>query len=148
LKEVGTTNKTRIEDYAAAISDKTGLILVVHPSNFQIVGFTEKPPLEKIAILGRERGIPVVEDHGSGILIALEQFGILEEPGVKTRLQTGVDLICFSGDKILGGPQAGIVCGKKVFIERMRKNSLFRALRVDKMVYSALEATLLLYLKE
>ncbi len=147
LKEVGSTNKTRLEDYSNAITDRTGMILVVHPSNYQIVGFTEKPALQELVALGKETAVPIVEDHGSGILLDLKPFGISAEPTIESRLNEGIDLICFSGDKILGGPQAGIICGKKGPVALLRKNPLFRALRVDKMVYAALEATLLLYLK-
>jgi L-seryl-tRNA(Ser) seleniumtransferase len=147
LCEVGTTNKTRLSDYRKAIQDNTGMILSVHPSNYRIIGFTERPSLSELALLGRERQIPVVEDEGSGIFLDLESFGISGEPRIQHSLEDGVDLICFSGDKILGGPQAGIVCGKKDLIEKLRSNALFRALRVDKMVYAALEATLLQYLK-
>ncbi|HJZ13763.1 MAG TPA: L-seryl-tRNA(Sec) selenium transferase, partial [Acidobacteriota bacterium] len=147
LREIGTTNKTRLEDYSKAISERTGLILVVHPSNYQIIGFTERPSLKSIAVLGKHHSIPVVEDHGSGILFDLTEAGIPEESNVAARIEEGIDLICFSGDKILGGPQAGIVCGLKARVEALRKNPLFRALRVDKMVYAALEATLLLYLR-
>ncbi|HSP07669.1 MAG TPA: L-seryl-tRNA(Sec) selenium transferase [Acidobacteriota bacterium] len=148
LREVGTTNKTRLEDYRDAISDRTGLILVVHPSNFQIVGFTERPDAADLIALGASRGIPVAEDHGSGILTDLSGWGIPGEPCVADRVRAGFDAVCFSGDKILGGPQAGIVCGRKEWIHRMRKNPLFRVLRVDKMVYAALEATLRLYFME
>ena len=147
LREVGTTNKTRLNDYRKAIDQNTALILSVHPSNYRIIGFTEKPSLSELCLLGREFGIPVVEDEGSGIFLNLEAFGISDEPRVLQSFEEGVDLVCFSGDKILGGPQAGIICGKKEWIEKLRGNSLFRALRVDKMVYAALEATLLLYLK-
>lgn len=147
LREVGTTNKTRLSDYRKAIHENTGMILSVHPSNYQIIGFTEKPSLGELASLGREHGIPVVEDEGSGILLDLETFGISGEPRAQDSFQEGMELVCFSGDKILGGPQAGIVCGRKKWIEKLRSNSLFRALRVDKMVYAALEATLLQYLK-
>ena len=147
LKEIGSTNKTRLEDYRGAITRRTGMILVVHPSNYQIVGFTEKPLLQHLVALGKETSIPIVEDHGSGILLDLKPFGISGEPTVESRLKTGLDLICFSCDKILGGPQAGIICGKKAPVDSLRRNPLFRALRVDKMTYAALEATLLLYLK-
>lgn len=147
LREVGTTNKTRLEDYRNAISERTGMILIVHPSNFQIIGFTEKPSLESLVGLCREKSIPLVEDHGSGILVDLEEFGISGEPTVQQRLSAGIDVICFSGDKILGGPQAGIVCGKRDMVEVMRKNPVFRALRVSKMIYAALETTLLSYLR-
>lgn len=147
LREIGTTNKTRIEDYRAAITSETAMLLVVHPSNFQVVGFTEKPQLHEIVALGQEHHVPVVLDHGSGILLDLESYGIANEPQAKEELAQGIDLISFSGDKILGGPQAGIVAGKKIYIDRLRKNPLLRALRVDKMIYSGLEATFLAYLK-
>ncbi|HET6268182.1 MAG TPA: L-seryl-tRNA(Sec) selenium transferase [Acidobacteriota bacterium] len=147
LCEVGTTNKTRVQDYRNAINERTGLILAVHPSNFRMIGFTEHPTLRELIALGKERAIPVVQDHGSGVLVDLQTFGIADEPTVSQNLLEGLDAICFSGDKILGGPQAGIVCGKKVWIEKMRANPLFRAFRVSKMVYAALEATLLLHLR-
>lgn len=146
LVEVGTTNKTRAEDYANAIGEKTGMILTVHLSNYQIIGFTERPALAELIRLGGEKGVPVVEDHGSGILTDLALHGIDGEPAAARRLELGLDLVCFSGDKILGGPQAGIICGKKLWIDKLRKNPLFRALRVDKMIYAALEATLMLHL--
>ncbi|HEY7161093.1 MAG TPA: L-seryl-tRNA(Sec) selenium transferase [Acidobacteriota bacterium] len=148
LKEVGTTNKTRISDYRDAINEKTGLILSVHPSNFQIIGFTEKPQFSELASLAAEFNIPLVEDHGSGILINLERAGISEEPQLTTKLEEGADVVCFSGDKILGGPQCGIVCGKKELIKEMHSNPLFRVLRVSKVVYAALEATAQLYLND
>ena len=145
LQEVGTTNKTRIQDYRKAISERTGMILIVHPSNYQIVGFVERPSLDELVALGKEKGIPVVEDQGSGIFTDLSSAGIQDEPLVSHRLSRGLDLITFSGDKILGGPQAGIVCGKRNWVETCRNNPLFRALRVDKMVFAAMEATLLSY---
>lgn len=147
LQEVGTTNKTRLEDYRDAINERTGMVLIVHPSNFQIIGFTEKPSVDSLVALSQEKNIPLVEDHGSGILVDLTEFGIPGEPTVQERLSHGIDVICFSGDKILGGPQAGIVCGKRELVEEMRKNPLFRAMRVSKMIYAALETTLLLYLR-
>jgi len=110
LCEVGTTNKTRVQDYRNAINDRTGLILAVHPSNFRMIGFTEHPTLRELIALGKERGIPVVQDHGSGVLVDLQPYGISDEPTVSQNLLEGLDAICFSGDKILGGPQAGIVC--------------------------------------
>lgn len=145
LREVGTTNKTRKQDYKKAISDQTGMILIVHPSNYRIIGFVERPSVEELVEIGKQRNIPVVEDQGSGIFTDLNAAGIPDEPKVVDRLASGLDLITFSGDKILGGPQAGIVCGKKTWVERCRMNPLFRALRVDKMVYAALEATLMAY---
>ena len=141
LREVGTTNRTRIDDYRAAISDRTRLLMRVHPSNFRISGFTARPELRELAALGRERGIPVYEDLGSGCVVDLRAFGI-EEPLVSDSLSAGVDLVSFSGDKLLGGPQAGILAGRHEVVERVRRNPLFRALRLDKVIYQLLENTL------
>lgn len=148
LREVGTTNKTRIFDYRDAINENTGLILSVHPSNFQIIGFTEKPQFSELVSVASEFNIPLVEDHGSGILVDLEKVGISQEPELMAKLEEGADVVCFSGDKILGGPQCGIVCGKKRLIDQMHTNPLFRVLRVSKVVYAALEATAMLYLND
>jgi len=148
LREVGTTNRTRISDYERVITDKTRLLLRVHRSNFQITGFTEQPALEELVSLGQSRSIPVVEDLGSGALFDLRSAGIRDEAGVSDSLRAGVDVITYSGDKLLGGPQAGMLTGRADLMARMRANSLFRALRVDKLTYSALEATLLAYVKE
>jgi L-seryl-tRNA(Ser) seleniumtransferase len=144
LREVGTTNRTRVEDYERAISDKTRLLLRVHRSNFAIVGFTEQPSLEQLCELGRNRKIPVMEDLGGGALLPLRSFGI-NESGVADSLRAGVDLVTYSGDKMLGGPQAGMLSGREDLIRRVRSNPLFRALRVDKLTYAALEATLVEY---
>jgi L-seryl-tRNA(Ser) seleniumtransferase len=141
LREVGTTNRTRIEDYTEAINDRTRLIMRVHPSNFHVSGFTSKPHLRELAELGRERGIPVYEDLGSGCLVDLKPWGI-DEPVALESLQAGVNLISFSGDKLLGGPQAGILAGDAELVTRLRRNPVFRALRVDKLIYAALESTL------
>ena len=141
LREVGTTNRTRIEDYRDAISDRTRLLLRVHPSNFRIVGFTARPELRELAALGRERGLLVYEDLGSGCIADLRAFGI-QEPLVGDSLKAGADLVSFSGDKLLGGPQAGILAGKPEIVARLRRNPLFRALRVDKIIYQVLENTL------
>lgn len=141
LREVGTTNRTRIEDYERAIAERTRLILRVHRSNFQMSGFTERPPLEALATLGKERGIPVFEDLGSGCLVDLRAAGI-HEPAVSESLAAGIDLISFSGDKLLGGPQAGIIAGDGALVRRVRRNPMYRAFRVDKLILQALETTL------
>jgi L-seryl-tRNA(Ser) seleniumtransferase len=148
LKEVGTTNRTRIADYESAISDRTKLLLRVHRSNFQIVGFTEQPSLAELAALGRKHNIPVVEDLGSGELFDLREVGVHGEPMISESLRAGVAVVTYSGDKLLGGPQAGLISGDGELVAKIRKNPLFRALRVDKMFYAALEATLLAYLRE
>ena len=148
LVEVGTTNKTRIADYAAAVTERTGLLLKVHPSNFAIVGFTEEARPDELAALGREVGVPAMMDLGSGSLLepaALAAMGLPPEPGVRALVAAGLDVITFSGDKLLGGPQAGILCGRAAWIERCRRHPLMRALRPDKMTLAALEATLALY---
>ncbi len=145
LREVGTTNRTRIGDYQQAIHEKTKLLLRVHPSNFRIVGFTERPALSELVELGRQRGIPVYEDLGSGCLVSLSNQGIANEAPAGESLEAGVDVISFSGDKLLGGPQAGFLVGKEELVERIRRNPLFRALRVDKLTYAAVEATLQAY---
>jgi L-seryl-tRNA(Ser) seleniumtransferase len=147
LREVGTTNRTRIADYEKAITDRTRLLLRVHRSNFEITGFTEQPSIEELVKLSRERGLPVMEDLGSGALVDLEQFGFRGEPSVLDSLRAGVDVVTYSGDKLLGGPQAGLLSGRTDLLARMRGNSLFRALRVDKLTYAALESTLLAYVK-
>jgi L-seryl-tRNA(Ser) seleniumtransferase len=137
LREVGTTNRTRVGDYGAAIGPDTALLLKVHPSNFRVVGFTESPSRQDLVALGRERGVLVVEDLGSGSLAALA-----DEPSVQEVVESGVDLVCISGDKLLGGPQAGLILGRADLCERVRKHPLYRALRVDKVILAALEATL------
>jgi L-seryl-tRNA(Ser) seleniumtransferase len=147
LREVGTTNRTRVADYERAINEKTRLLLRVHRSNFQLTGFTEQPQIEELVGLARQRNIPLVEDLGSGALFDLRSVGVNGEPGVLDSLRQGVDVITYSGDKLLGGPQAGILSGRSDLIARMRSNSLFRALRADKLTYAALEATLLAYVK-
>jgi len=147
LREVGATNRTRIEDYENAIEEKTRLLLRVHPSNFRITGFTARPSLEEFAALGKKKNIPTFEDLGSGCLSSLAFLGVSDEPIAADSIRAGVDVICFSGDKLLGGPQAGIVAGRKTYIERIRRNPLFRALRVDKLTIAVLESVLLSYLK-
>jgi L-seryl-tRNA(Ser) seleniumtransferase len=147
LREVGTTNRTRLADYESAINERTRLLLRVHRSNFEITGFTEQPHLEELVSLARRRNIPLMEDLGSGALFDLRSVGINCEPGVLDSLRAGVDIVTYSGDKLLGGPQAGLISGRSDFVACMRSNSLFRALRVDKLTYAALEATLLAYVK-
>jgi L-seryl-tRNA(Ser) seleniumtransferase len=147
LREVGTTNRTRIGDYEAAINDRTRVLLRVHPSNFRILGFTERPSLQEIVETARRHNLISLEDLGSGCLVDLSPHGIRDEPTASASLNAGVDVITFSGDKLLGGPQAGILAGKRVLLERIHKNPLFRALRVDKLTIAALEATISLYLQ-
>jgi L-seryl-tRNA(Ser) seleniumtransferase len=147
LREVGTTNRTRVADYEKAVNERTRLLLRVHRSNFEISGFTEQPRVEELVMLAEKRRIPLMEDLGSGALVDLEQFGIRGEPTVLDSLRAGVGVVTYSGDKLLGGPQAGLVSGRPELIARMRSNSLFRALRVDKLTYAALESTLLDYIK-
>jgi len=141
LREVGTTNRTRIEDYRDAVNERTRLLLRVHPSNFRISGFTARPELHELVSLARERRLPLYEDLGSGCIADLRPFGI-HEPLVSESLHAGVDLVSFSADKLLGGPQAGILAGNPEIVARLRRNPLFRALRVDKLIYQALENTL------
>jgi L-seryl-tRNA(Ser) seleniumtransferase len=147
LREVGTTNRTRVADYEDAITDRTRLLLRVHRSNFEITGFTEQPALDELVALARRRNLPLMEDLGSGALIDLRSFGINGEPSVLDSLSASVDIVTYSGDKLLGGPQAGLISGRGDLVARMRSNSLFRALRVDKLTYAALETTLLAYVK-
>ena len=141
LREVGTTNRTRIDDYRQALTDRTRLILKVHPSNFRMSGFTESPTLSALAALAKEHNLPLYEDLGSGCIVDLRPFG-LDEPLVSDSIKAGADVVSFSGDKLLGGPQAGIIAGGAELISRIRKNPLFRALRVDKLIYRQLESTL------
>jgi L-seryl-tRNA(Ser) seleniumtransferase len=145
---VGTTNRTRIADYESAISNNTRLLLRVHRSNFEITGFTEQPSTQELVELARRRNFPLMEDLGSGALFDLRSIGVTGESGILDSLRSGVDIITYSGDKLLGGPQAGLITGRPDLIARMRSNSLFRALRVDKLIYAALEATLLAYLRQ
>lgn len=147
LREVGTTNRTRVADYENAINERTRLLLRVHRSNFEITGFTEQASTPELVALARKRGVPLMEDLGSGALVDLQSFGIAGEPSVLDSLRTGVDVVTYSGDKLLGGPQAGLISGRADLVAWMRSNSLFRALRVDKLTYAALEATLLAYVK-
>jgi L-seryl-tRNA(Ser) seleniumtransferase len=146
LREVGTTNRTRVGDYENAINERTRLLLRVHPSNFKVTGFTDKPPLEDLVGLSQRTGLPLVEDLGSGCLVDLSEHGITE-PTVRESVEAGVGIVTFSGDKLFGGPQAGIIAGKKELIAKVRRHPLFRALRVDKLTIAALEATLGAYLR-
>lgn len=147
LREVGTTNRTRLADYEKAIGENTALVMKVHPSNYRIMGFTEEAELSELVGLGRKMNIPVFNDLGSGCLIDLEQFGLMKEPTVQEIVKTGADIICFSGDKLLGGPQAGIIIGRSDLIGDIKSNPLNRALRIDKLTLAALESTLRIYLK-
>ncbi len=145
LREVGATNKTHLYDYERAIGPETKAIMKVHTSNYRIVGFSETPALSDLVKLGHDRGLPVIEDLGSGSLVNLERFGLHDEPTVLDSLKAGVDVVSFSGDKLLGGPQAGIILGKKQYLDILKKHPLNRAMRVDKMTLAALEATLRSY---
>ena len=145
LREVGSTNKTHLRDYAAVISSETALLLRVHTSNYRIVGFTAEVPRHELVALGQQHGLPVMEDLGSGTLVDLQPYGLHDEPTVTEVVSGGVDLVTFSGDKLLGGPQAGIVVGKAACVDRLRRHPMHRAVRVDKFTLAALEATLRLY---
>ncbi len=148
LKEVGTTNKTYLFDYENAITENTALLLKVHKSNYAIIGFTKEVSTEELVSLGKKKGIPVMEDLGSGCLIDFSKYGFMREPTVQEVLKAGVEVVTFSGDKLLGGPQAGIILGKREIIEKIRKNPLNRAIRIDKLTLASLEATLKLYRDE
>ena len=148
LREVGTTNKTRLSDYEQAINEESSLLLKVHTSNYRIIGFTEDVSIDRLVILGRKHNIPSMFDLGSGCLIDLEKYGIKGEPSVKRVLNTGVDLVTFSGDKLLGGPQGGVIVGKKKIIRKLQENPLMRAVRIDKLTLASFEATLRAYLDE
>ncbi len=145
IREVGTTNRTRLSDFADAINENTKIILRSHPSNYRIIGFTERPSLAELTSLADEHGIPFFEDLGSGALLDLSAIGIHDEPTVQHSLKAGVPVVAFSGDKLLGGPQAGIILGQKALLERIKRNPMMRAFRVDKLIFSALEATLAAY---
>ncbi len=147
LKEIGTTNKTKVADYKDAISDETGAILKVHTSNYKILGFTEEANLNELVELGKEKSLPVIYDMGSGLMVDLKDYGVTE-PTVKECLDTGIDIILFSGDKLLGGPQGGIIVGKKEYIDKMKKHQLARVIRMDKMSLAAMEVTFREYISE
>ena len=148
LVEVGTTNKTHYSDYEDAITENTGALLKVHTSNYRIVGFTESVGINELVELSQKHDIPIMEDLGSGVLIDLSKYGITYEPTVQDSIKAGADVVCFSGDKLLGGPQAGIIVGKKKYIDKMKKNQLTRALRIDKFTAATLEVVLKEYLSE
>ncbi|MGH4118841.1 L-seryl-tRNA(Sec) selenium transferase [Clostridium sp.] len=148
LVEVGTTNRTHLYDYADNVTENTGVMLKIHTSNFKIMGFTQEVSIEELVVLGNEKSIPVVEDIGSGVLIDYAKYGLQYEPTVQESIRKGIDVVTFSGDKMLGGPQAGIIVGKQKYIDKMKKNQLTRALRIDKMTLAALEGTLGNYLDE
>ncbi len=148
LREVGTTNKTHLYDYEGALSGDTALLLKVHQSNYKVIGFTEEVSIERLAKLGHEFSIPVMADLGSGCMVGLEKYGIYNEPTVREVVGQGADLVTFSGDKLLGGPQAGIIIGREKLIREIQKNPMLRAVRIDKMTFAALEATFMQYLDE
>ena len=148
LHEVGTTNKTRISDYETAINENTGALLKVHTSNYKVVGFTEEATLEQLVELGKKYNLPVIMDLGSGVLVDLEKYGLAHEPTVQEQVKKGADLVCFSGDKLLGGPQAGIIVGKKSFVEKLEHHPLMRAIRLGKCAIAALSATFKEYMDE
>jgi L-seryl-tRNA(Ser) seleniumtransferase len=142
LKEVGTTNRTKTSDYEKAITENTKLLLRVHPSNYRIVGFTQTPTVAEIAEIAHKHNLPLYEDAGSGAMFDLSRYGLTDEPVIADSIKAGADVVTFSGDKLLGGVQSGLIVGKKEYIEKLRKHPLYRALRVDKLAYAALEATL------
>jgi L-seryl-tRNA(Ser) seleniumtransferase len=148
LREVGTTNKTHLSDYENAVCGNTALFLKVHQSNYKVIGFSEEVPIKKLVDLGKEFRIPVVADLGSGCIISLEKYGVYDEPTVQEIIRAGADLVTFSGDKLLGGPQAGIIVGKGELIQKIQKNPMLRAMRIDKMTFASLEATFMQYLDE
>ncbi|MDF2520272.1 MAG: L-seryl-tRNA(Sec) selenium transferase [Clostridia bacterium] len=148
LREIGTTNKTHLTDYENAANENTAALMKVHTSNYKIMGFTEEAASEELVALGRKLELPVIEDLGSGVLLDLQKYGLPYEPTVQSAVKAGMDVVTFSGDKMLGGPQSGIIVGKREYIQKMRKNQLTRAFRIDKLTLAALESTLHLYLDE
>ncbi|MFH1939365.1 MAG: L-seryl-tRNA(Sec) selenium transferase, partial [bacterium] len=147
LREVGTTNQTFIEDYEKVINDNTALILKVHQSNFNMNGFIHQAEVKELKKLGEKYGLPVIVDLGSGTFLATETFGLKHEPTVQENIRTGADIVCFSTDKLLGGPQGGVICGKEIYLEKISQHPLFRTLRVDKITLAILQEILLSYLK-
>lgn len=145
LREVGCTNRTRISDYENAINENTGAILKVHTSNYKILGFTEEVSVEELAVLGKKHNLPILVDLGSGVLVNLEEYGLSHEPTVQETIKKGADVVCFSGDKLLGGPQSGILAGKRIYIEKMECHPLMRAFRLDKCIAAALSSTFRAY---
>jgi L-seryl-tRNA(Ser) seleniumtransferase len=148
LREVGTTNITRLADYERALGPDTGALMRIHPSNYRVAGFTKAVPLADLVALGKKHGLPVVDDIGSGALLDFGRFGFQGEPVARDSIAAGADLVLFSGDKLLGGPQAGVIAGRKDLVQKVEKDPLMRAFRLDKMTLAALEATLRLYLNE
>lgn len=148
LREIGTTNKTHLWDYENAVNENTAALMKVHTSNYRILGFTQEVESEQLVVLGAKLGLPVIEDLGSGVLLDLQKYGLPYEPTVQSAVGAGMDVVTFSGDKMLGGPQAGIIVGKRQYIEKMRKHPLTRAFRIDKLTLAALDATLRLYMDE
>jgi L-seryl-tRNA(Ser) seleniumtransferase len=148
LREVGSTNKAHLRDYENAVCGSTALLLKVHPSNYKVIGFTQEVSMEELVKLGKEFRLPVVADLGSGCIIDLEKYGVVGEPTVQSVIRSGVDIVTFSGDKLLGGPQAGIILGRKKYIQKIQKNPMLRAIRIDKLTLAALEATFMQYLDE
>jgi len=148
LKEVGTTNKTHLKDYTSAINENTRAIMRVHHSNYRIVGFADEPAIEELAELAKEHNLPLIDDLGSGALVDLNEFGLETEPMVKNSIKAGIDVACFSGDKLIGGPQAGVIVGKALIVEKIRKNPLARTVRIGKLTIACMEATLRLFLNQ